>query len=336
MRGVHLSLLIAKFKAYYFIFILCIFITPESIRSQETEKTFEINKESKNSAARLMAEKYRNRKHFFTTSYLFTADPSQSLSDSQGKISVFRHRFDWSFIYLINKKIIPGFSFNYEHSNYDLSEISGTLGLRDAVMDQGMRLRFGPSLLIKISDHWSTFFAFYPNFSLEYGANWGNSFRYSSIAFASYRFNPKISLRFGVLVIGSRPESGTLVIPIIGFEWKPNKKWETAIGGITDGPGIYVTYQVHKKIKLKLDASWVLHEFRLNNDGAIPKGVLEDMKVPIRLGMIYEPWTFISINPFVGSNVWSRYRIRNAQGEKVQTVYGKPSFTTGIGINVKY
>ncbi|MCP5467899.1 MAG: hypothetical protein H7A32_01355 [Deltaproteobacteria bacterium] len=330
-----------KLKVFIWLLLTNLFLYVNAEWNQSFAESLEKNslqQDDENQKIKPMSqrEKYLNRKFLFESSYIFSAHPSQQLYDDQGKINIYRHRFDWSFIYRINKKIIPGFSLNFEHSQYDLNNIHDFSMLDDSIMGQGMRLRFGPSLLIKVSDHWSTYLAFYPNFSLEYGADWGKSFRYSSVAFASYRFNPKIALRFGVLVIGSRPEAQTLIIPIIGFEWKPNKKWELGIGGVTDGPGIYTSYRINKKLQLRADASWVLHEFRLDNEGLIPGGVLEDMQVPIHIGVIYEPWPFFSINPYLGSNIWSRYQVLDAQGEDVKTVYGRPSLTGGIGINLKY
>ena len=125
----------------------------------------------------------------------------------------------------------------------------------------------------------------------------------------------RFGFSFGVLA-KTRLENGPLIIPLPGFDWTITDRLV-----LRTGQGLTLSYQIDEMMRWKGEVSlgYEGREYRLDDEGGLPNGVLADRSIPCTLGVVYNPRPDIHVKLAMGSITWQEYIFKDSEGHSVKT-----------------
>lgn len=218
----------------------------------------------------------------------------------------------------------PVIGVEQEFSRYDFdAEHAGVFGdaLEDARSDElGMRYRRG------LGDNWFFLGAASVRSSIERGAEWGEGVTYGLLGIWRYAVSDALGLSIA-LIGATRLEDSPLVFPVPAIDWR-----------ITDRLSLRTERGVTLALDMQGDRRWVAElgaeydsrDFRLDDDGAAPRGVLRDDRVPVTLGLRYAPNPGLSVRCWLGADAAREYELADEDGETLDEESGSLSWAGGL------
>ncbi len=257
-------------------------------------------------------------------SYTFEAD-----LDGAGEFSVARFGAELTYDVPVWDRSLLGFTFGVERSEYDFE---GATGLAPGGDPIGGATVYGLSArLVHPLDETFTFIGGGGvEWSAEDGADFGESATLGGFAAVAWRMSDDLTLTLGAGV-SDRLEDDVRVIPFVGVEWQFAENMRlssTEIGralGSGQGAGLGVVYESNDELSLVVGAAFSGRQFRLDEDGPLPDGVLQDDRIVAGLGVVWEPDARMLVRGGVGAAVWSNIETLDSSGVTVGEEDGDPA-----------
>ncbi len=231
-----------------------------------------------------------------------------------------------------NMTLILSPSFEYSHYDFDKATglIAGTADPFEDLTSSSMTAR----LEVKQDDTWGWFVGAMVISSLESGADFGDSLTAGAGAGVSYQINDRSSIGFGV-GMRTRLEDDVIVYPVIYGRHEFNDQWAlTSSGSAATGGGMALVYDYSETLAFALSGTWEFREYRLDDGGALPDGVMTDQRIPVGLGVRWKAEPNLTINAEVGVFAWQEFQIDNSSGDEISD--DNPDATAYVSFGVSY
>lgn len=211
-----------------------------------------------------------------------------------------------------------GLGFNYTGAWYNFA---GATPLDPAPgvepWDAVTSLLIGPSLDVKLDEHWNAFGRVFVGFSGENNADAWNSATGGGAIGASYSFDKDLTLGLGVLGV-SQIEDNALVIPLLIINWNITDSLRvTNVAGpsaYTTTNGLEIVWRMNEKFELSFGGRWELDRFRLDDDATNPNGVGQDKGLPIWIRGTFFASKTARIDLLGGVRIGSEFNLYDQNG----------------------
>jgi hypothetical protein len=260
--------------------------------------------------------------------YQFEAD----LDSGEGSVSVARAGAELGLSFAVGDRSRLNVSWDSEFSWYDWKDASAFSGSAREPWEDTQQHAIAVQLVVPTEGKWAWFVGGGALASYEQGADLGDSMTYGAQGGARYVFSDAFSLSLGVGV-RTRLEDDTMVLPIIGFDWKINEKLSL---GTKRGIGLELKYQASDAVALTLGSIFDSREFRLRDDGAVRDGVGADRRVPVVAGIEWAVSPTVILSAQGGLIAWSHYKLEDDSGSKVGETDADPAGFIGIGVDFRF
>jgi len=199
-----------------------------------------------------------------------------------------------------------------ESSFYDFDFAPGVLPGSDP-FDDLHRLSLDLGVSHNVSQRWSWAVTGRAEWAAQSGAEVDESLLGAGFARARYAFNENnFGLSFG-LIGQTRLESDARVFPIVGFDWRVNEN----LAVYTTGPGLTVAAEVAEGWVISAKGRWESREYRLDDEGPLPGGVLEDERIVIGAEVMWRPRPRIEAAFEIGGVVYQEFEALDSGGGHV-------------------
>jgi hypothetical protein len=263
-------------------------------------------------------------------SFTFDAD----IDDTEGSVSVGRAGFGLGLGFQAWERARISLGIDSEASWYLFDDafgiVPGVPGEGDP-FELGLTTTFSPRLSVQHDEKWSWFVAGIIEFAGDPDADIGDSGTYGVLAGARYSFTETFALTFGIGA-KTRLEDDALVIPLIGIDWKVNDRVTVS----TQGTVGKISMKLSDQWSAGLSAGWELRDFRLDDDAAVPDGVLSDSRVPIAVSFDWSPTPNTTISLTGGAVVWQEYEFRNDSEDEVGQTNTDPAPFIGLSAQFRF
>jgi hypothetical protein len=212
------------------------------------------------------------------------------------------------------------FNLRFETSSYDFSNADSLGAGPDGPIDEGYDITLRPVYVRQVNEEWGWIASPFLRFSGERDVNLGDALQVGGFVGVSRRFNENFSLSLGGGA-QSRFEDDALVIPYIAFEWTPTESLTIE----SDGLGVRARRQLDEEWSARIFARWEPRDFRLDEDGPIPGGVLRDDEVLVGLGMTWAPSQQSSLDFMLGATVYRELEVLNSSGDTLRREQLEPA-----------
>lgn len=188
-------------------------------------------------------------------------------------------------------------------------------------LDALLTVSAGYFLAAPVKGAWSAFFRGGLMASGEGDTPVDQAMLYNGLAGAEYAINPKISVQMGILAT-TRLEDDPLVLPLLGFRWRPTPLWLIA----TEGAGIKISGPIQRDLNFMLNAGWLTRAWRLDDDQPEPGGILAMEAIRLETGL---RWKKGRIWQFEGGLGWEpsqtyRWMDDDGRGAGIETAENAP------------
>lgn len=188
-------------------------------------------------------------------------------------------------------------------------------------LDPLLTTSVGYFLAVPGEDGWSRFVRGGIMFSGESGAKAEDSLIYNGMGGAEYAWSKDLSFQMGLLGT-SRLEADPLVLPMVGFRWRPAPGWMVA----TEGPGLKINGPLRRDLQFTLNAGWMTRAWRLDADAPTPEGVLATDAIRLETGLLWKYGPAWQFGAGVGWEPSRTYRLLDDKGHDsgILTAEGAP------------
>jgi hypothetical protein len=259
-----------------------------------------------------------------TASYAFETD-----LDGAGEYSVARFGLNARYRIPILERSTLSFGATAQRHEYDFS---GATGLAPGGDPLGGASVFGVSARVvhPIDDRLSFLGGASVEWAGEDGADFGDALIPAGFAAVGWRASDRLTLTLGAQV-KDQLEDDVRVLPVIGVEYQIDERLRltsTEVGRVladVGGGGLGLVYEASDELSYVAGAVFASGEFRLDEDGPIPDGVLRDDRVIAALGLAWEPNASTRATIAVGATVWSNIEVLDSGGSELGDEDGDPA-----------
>lgn len=201
---------------------------------------------------------------------------------------------------------------DYEASFYNFSDSSTLLPSGDDPLDTVHDLTFRPGLAYVVDNNWSVFGGGIIEFAGESGADIGDAATYGGFAGARYKLSDKLSLSLG-FAVQSRLENSASFFPLLGVDWQISDRVRLS----SFGPGLRLTANINDDWAVFIAGTFHRREYRLDDDGSIPSGIIRDRRARFGAGVSYAPCDMVKLELFGGVDAFQRFYFDDENGHRV-------------------
>ena len=206
-----------------------------------------------------------------------------------------------------------GAGLEIEKSAYDFSGVEE--GSLPAEFEDMSTTELKANYFKVLSDDWSLLGLGMLSWGVEEGVDAADGRTFGALGGLRRQVNERFGFSVGML-IRTRLEDNPLVLPFPGFDWMITDRLV-----LRTAEGITLSYQIDEMMRWKgeVTAGFKGREFRLDDEGGLPDGLVEDRSVPCTVGLVYSPRRDIHVRLAVGSVVWQEYEFKDSEGRHVAT-----------------
>lgn len=247
------------------------------------------------------------------------------LKGSDASVSITRAGLDLNLSAPLNERLRLRIGAETEASWYNFKDSSGLLPSGKEPIEDAYLVRFSPGLAYGLNDRWGLLAGAIIEFAGESDADFGDSITYGGFGGLSYKVSDTLSVTFGAIV-KSRLEDDTLVVPLLGLRWQINEKLTLS----SEQLGLRLTARINPQWSASIFARYEIRDFRLADDGSVPDGVVEDMRVPVGVGITFAPVERFSLTLSAGVIAWQRFEFIDDNGDRVDSIRSDPTPFVGL------
>jgi hypothetical protein len=225
------------------------------------------------------------------------------------------------------------------YSGYDFSRTNAIAPAFDKPWSDMWEFRLGATALLVQDPQWSYILGATIHSSGEQGATLSSTMTYSGIGGVRYAFSDSLALRGG-LIVATRLEDHMVFLPLIGIEWRIDDHWTLANtqGRVQSevGNGLSLGYRFSEDFELRLSGSYAAYQYRLDDAGFNPRGVVDDNRVPVALSADWNITNKCTLLTTLGVNVWQEYEVKDSDGATIRTIQTEPQPFLSFVLNIKF
>jgi hypothetical protein len=238
------------------------------------------------------------------------------LEHDEGDLTVTRLGANLTAIVPVGERSRLDVGLDEEFSHYDFNDatgfISGISDPFDDVQRTFLTARFGS----QASERLGWFAGGLAGAAREQGADLGKSIEWGGFAGVRYALSERLTIGGGVGVF-TRLEDNPLVIPVFSLDWEFAEGWRLSSGA---RPGLTLSYAPSDAWTFLIGGQYQFRDFRLDEDGPQPDGVVQDQSVDLNVGLEYHPNRQIEVDAGVSWSFGRALTLLDSGGNEVADV----------------
>ena len=267
-------------------------------------------------------------------SYMFEAD-----LDDAGEYSVGRYGVGLSYRVPILEQSSLVFGLDAERSEYDFDGATGLAPGGDPI-GGATAYELSARVVHPFDDEFSLLAGVSGTFAGEDGADLADSAQLGGIVAVNWKASEALTLTLGVTA-RDQLEDDVRVIPVVGIEWRiaENLRVSSRDAGRVfagGGGGLGLVYESSEELNLIVGAGFNGRDYRLDEDGPIPDGVLRDDRVFAGVGLEWKPTGNVTALVGAGAVVWSNLETLDSGGSEIGDEDGDPAAVVSARVRIVF
>ncbi len=260
--------------------------------------------------------------------YTFDAD----FDDAAGDVSIFRIGAGVEVGLPAGERGRLALGVKEEFSSYDIggAPFGGSAGDDFEPHIQSLTARYSRPL----SADWSMLVLADMTLAGEWDADLDDKITYGAGLLFNYAVSEDLTLGAGARVY-TRIEDDVMVLPMFNIQWQIDERWRLAVGR-----GATVAYAFDDEMHWTLDlgVTYENRRFRLDDShaGRLRDGVIEDERVPVTLGVTFEPHRGLKARVFAGAVVWQELTAEDSGGSRLAEEEADPAAMLGASLTLNF
>lgn len=257
---------------------------------------------------------------------------SADFDTSPGDVSITRLGANFGVRHPLNPRLALRFGAGVEHSVYDFSGATGLVAATDDPYDDVTisTLSLGGEYAPNDRNTW--FFGGFVRSAGESGADFDDSISGGVLGGFRHAFSKDFSLGVGASV-GTELEGDLYVVPFPMVEWQINERWRLASG---DRAQLVLSFEASDAWTLGVRGGYERREYRLDDNGPLPSGVVDESRVPIALFVTYTASPNFIITGRVGTHLLNEFEFKNSADNRVSDDETDAALGVGIDLTVRF
>lgn len=169
------------------------------------------------------------------------------------------------------------------------------------------------------------------NASYEPNADFSDAIAGSVLAGVTYAPTENLTIGAGFNINFDLDDSIDF-FPLPFIEWRFAERWELASGR----RGIELTYEHSDTLTYGVGTRFIGREFRLDDQGTLPGGIVQDDSVAIAGVLEWNPAEEITVEFVAGAQVFNRLELRNNNNVRVFESNGDPAFVAALRLTMNF
>lgn len=248
--------------------------------------------------------------------------------DEEGDLTVYRSGTSLGAAIPVGERANLDVGLDYELSSYQFDDATGFIEGTDDPFETVHRVSLSALYGVQQTEHWGWFAGGSVTMSGEDGADFGESLSWGVLGGARYRLSENVTIGFGAGV-RTRLEESAIFIPVVQLDWKINEQWSLSNAGQT---GLTLAYRPTQTWTFTASAAWEMRNFRLDEDGPLPGGVVEERRFPVAIGAIWRPAPRLSISGAIGAHFGQSFEVSDEDGDEVADVDADTTPFLALGV----
>jgi len=170
----------------------------------------------------------------------------------------------------------------YRFDEFDALGAEWREPIRDATI-----ARLGPGVVWPILDELTLIVSGGFGFAVGDGASLDQAFTYGAVSVLAWRVTDTLSLA-AVLIASSRLDDDPLILPVVGFDWRPTERWRFELTGDVAGPTLRGRYRLADQWWASLGGRWESNVYRIES-GATGPATFRDEQLTALAGVTWTP-----------------------------------------------
>lgn len=252
----------------------------------------------------------------WTLSLTFEGEAVESadFDDVGGDISATSIRGRFDAIYKLDEthRLILGFGVG--QTEYDLDGVTGLVPGAVDPFDTVEEYEVRAGVMGKYQEKWNWAVIGRVRSEGESSADFSDTLQYGGVFSLAYQVNPKLSVGGSLLVMSSL-EDDVRIIPLPVINWKIDEDtWSIA----TSDAGVQLLYKSSETLLIRATLlSFSVREFRLDEKGPLPSGVIRETRVGLGVGADWNPKPKITVSGMIGAYPFMEYESFNSSGDDI-------------------
>ena len=156
-----------------------------------------------------------------------------------------------------------------------------------------------------------------------------DSLSFAGIGGLRYRVRDDFALSLG-LAARTRLEDDTWIWPFLGFDWQVSDDLRLQ----SRGSEVELTSTLSESFELSLEAAFDMRQYRFNDDGVIPDGVLQDEEITASLGLAWKPRPDVKVELQGGAVLWRELNTLDVDGNDLAEIEADVAPFVGLSVSV--
>ncbi len=227
------------------------------------------------------------------------------------------------------------FRMNYNLDRYSFRD-GGNFG--DDPWDDIHTINFGAIFSAALDSDWTVFGGPMGQFSRESGASWEKSLIGGGFGGVSYKFDENLTIGGGMGVV-TQLSDGPRLFPIVVLDWNLTdalRLTSTTAASAAGESGLELIYEVVEGIEVAAGTAMRYRRFRLDDSGAAPRGIGQDISTPLWARLTYHVNPGLSVNLFGGVALGGRMRLEDRDGNRLARESYDPAPFVGVSGSLRF
>ncbi|QDV04721.1 hypothetical protein Poly30_02140 [Planctomycetes bacterium Poly30] len=256
------------------------------------------------------------------------AVPSASAGSIDSRVSRFGASLTWNL--RVTERTTAAVKLETERSSYKFDGLQAALPGFDLRRVDGLDVHRASVNFMHIrSKETSYFVGAGAAVAQEPGAAFEDSSVFNFQVGMRHAWNDSLSTSIGVAA-STRIEEDLFALPFLGLDWTATDSWSFQFGV----PATGVKFRASDSVSVALRARFEFRDFRLEDSGAMPGGILRDEGIGVELGLDWRPSPAISLGVNAGYLMNRELRFDDASGATLLEVH--PDSSPFAGLSLKY
>lgn len=217
-----------------------------------------------------------------------------------------------------------------EYSRYDLSADGDPV-----VADTDHHVnstRLGINARQPLTETRSLFASADTTFSVADGADWDDGQTFGGLVSLRQGVSDRFAWMIGV-VVRTRLDDRLMALPIPGFDWQITDRIS-----LRTAQGLTLTWQIDDRRRWSADASanYESRSFRLGDDEPLPNGTVNERRVPLVIGLRYQPHPALFARVYGGMVVAQQMEFDDDSGDDVERRSVDPTPIAGVAAGLRF